>query len=195
MWKLELLPLVFAAMSITLLTGCRRDMQDQPRYKPFAKSRFFADGRSARPQVAGTIADGDLREDNALYEGVRDGRFLDTLPFPVTRDVLARGQERYDIYCAPCHGATGYGDGMIAQRGFRAPPSLHSARSRALPTGYVFSVITNGYGAMPDYSEQISTQDRWAVAAYVRALQFSRNAQVSDVPTEDRAQLDAQGGR
>lgn len=185
--------LVVAAM--VLLAGCRRDMQDQPRYEPLQKSNFFADGRSARPLVAGTIPYGELHEDEAFYEGTQGGTFLTAIPIPVTRDVLLRGEERYEIYCTPCHGSTGYGDGMIARRGFRAPPSLHSARSRALPAGYIFGVITNGYGAMPNYDIQIPVRDRWAIIAYVRALQFSRNATLADVPAEDRAQLGPAGGQ
>ncbi|MBC7924103.1 MAG: cytochrome c [Bryobacteraceae bacterium] len=150
-----------------LLSGCRQDMHDQPRYDAQEPGPFFKDGRSARPFVEGTIARGHLPD--APVEG-----FPDTIPVPVNRQLLQRGRERYDISCSPCHARTGDGNGMIVQRGFRAPPSLHNARSRALPASYIYAVITDGYGAMPSYYDQISPADRWAIVAYTRVLQYSR---------------------
>jgi mono/diheme cytochrome c family protein len=167
-------------------------MHNQPRYKPLDSSTFFADGRSARPPVPGTVARGadGLRADELLYTGKVGGTPSDAYPYPVTAAVLLRGQERYTIYCSPCHGATGAGDGMIVQRGFRRPASLADERLRAAPAGYFVDVITNGFGAMADYAAQVSPRDRWAIAAYVRALQFSQRASIDDVPRADRSRLD-----
>jgi mono/diheme cytochrome c family protein len=149
-------------------------MHDQPRFKPLQKSDFFADGRSARPLPPNTIARGHLADDQPRFTGVVNARFVDTLPVPLTRDLVARGRERFDIFCSPCHGRLGDGNGMVALRGFRAPPSLLTDRVRRLPVGYIFAVITNGFGGMPDYAEQIAADDRWAIVTYVRALQLSR---------------------
>jgi hypothetical protein len=183
--------LVFAA----LLAGCRQDMQDQPKYIPLRPSTFFADGRSERPLVEGTVARGHLDADTAFYTGKIDNKPVDAFPFPITRAVLERGQERYNIYCAPCHDLLGAGKGMIFRRGFNRPPpqSYHIDRLRQAPVGYFFDVITNGLGAMPDYAAQIEPRDRWAIVAYVRVLQLSQNASVNDVPPEARAYL-AKGG-
>ena len=189
---LRLLPLmIFAA----LLTGCRQDMQDQPKYIPLRPSSFFADGRSERPLVEGAVARGHLEDDSALYTGKVDGKSVDAFPFPITRAVLERGQERFNIYCAPCHDRMGTGEGMIVQRGFNhpPPPSYHIDRLRQVPVGYIFDVITNGLGAMPDYAAQVEPRDRWAIVAYVRVLQLSRHASLDDVPPEKRAELN-QGG-
>jgi mono/diheme cytochrome c family protein len=148
-------------------------MHDQPRYKDYAESDFFADGQSARPIVQGTVPRGHL--DTA--DGIRAAtRFSDSIPLPITGELIARGRERYDIFCSPCHGRTGDGDGMVALRGFLAPPSFHTDRSRSLPAEYVFAVISNGFGGMPDYAEQVAVQDRWAIVAYLRALQLTRTA-------------------
>ena len=187
----KLLPLALA--SVLALAGCRQDMHDQPRFKPLAQSDFYADLRSARAPVEGTVARGDLREDTYFYTGKIGPNPGDYMPFPVTKEVLARGQERFNIYCAPCHSRVGDGKGMIAQRGFRQPPSYMTERLRKAPLGYFFDVMTNGFGAMPDYAAQIEPRDRWAIVAYVRALQLSQNASVNDVPAESRAQL-SQGG-
>jgi cbb3-type cytochrome c oxidase subunit III len=173
--------------------GCRQDMHDQPKYIPLRPSDFFADGRSARPLIEGTIARGHLDEDAAFYTGKGpDGKFLETFPFPVTRDVIERGQTRFNVYCTPCHDRLGNGDGMIVRRGYRKPPSYHIDRLRQAANGYIYDVITNGFGAMPDYAAQIQPRDRWAIVAYVRALQLSQNVSANDVPAEGRAQL--QGG-
>jgi mono/diheme cytochrome c family protein len=170
--------------------GCRQDMHDQPRYKPFAKSDFFPDQqRSARPRVPGTVARGQLREDATLDTGKVGTAFVPAVPLPIDLPLLQRGEQRYRIYCAPCHGQVGRGDGMIVKRGYRPPPSLHIDRLRAEPAGYHFDVITNGFGAMPDYAAQVGVKDRWAIVAYVRALQLSQHASVADVPADRRAEL------
>jgi mono/diheme cytochrome c family protein len=174
------------------LAGCRQDMHQAPRYDPLEKSDFFADKRSARPPVEGTVARGQLRDNVVLYTGKQaDGQLVDALPVPLDAKLLARGQDRFNVYCAPCHGRTGDGNGMVVQRGFKQPTSFHADRLRAQPVGYFYDVITNGFGAMQDYSAQVAPPDRWAVAAYVRALQFSRHATVNDVPAADRGKLDA----
>ena len=180
-----------------LAAGCRQDMQDQPKYIPLRPSSFFADGRSARPLIEGTVARGHLGDDTALYTGRGpDGKFLDTFPFPVTREVLETGQVRFNTYCSPCHDRIGNGDGMIVRRGYRHPPSYHIDRLRKVENGYIFDVITNGFGAMPDYAAQVQPRDRWAIVAYIRALQLSQNGAVNDVPADARAELSSapQGG-
>jgi len=156
-------------------------MHDQPRFKPLAQSDFYADLRSARPPVEGTVARGQLREDSYFYTGMVGDKPGDYMPFPVTREVLDRGRERFDIYCAPCHSRLGDGNGMIPQRGFQRPPSYHTDRLRKAPLGYFFYVMTTGFGAMPDYAQQIEPRDRWAVVAYIRALQLSQNASAADL--------------
>ena len=157
-------------------------MQDQPKFVPQRSTTFFADGRSVRPQVAHTVARGQLDEDGFFYTGLIDGKEADVMPFPVSMQVLARGQERFNIYCTPCHSRVGNGAGMIVQRGYKPAGNFHSARILAEPLGHYFYVMTNGYGAMPDYSAQLTPADRWAVAAYIRALQISQNANESEVP-------------
>jgi len=171
-------------------SGCRQDMHDAPRYEPLEASTFFADGRSSRTLVANTVPRGQLKEDRHLYEGIVDGKPAETFPMPVTAAVMARGEERFNVFCSPCHGRTGEGDGMIVQRGFRKPPSYHEDRLRNAPVGYFFDVMTHGFGAMQDYSAQLPVADRWAIAAYIRALQFSQRASVDDVPADRRADLD-----
>jgi cytochrome c553 len=175
---------------VALGAGCRQDMHDAPRYDPLESSNFFADGQSARPLVANTVARGQLREDRHLYEGIVDGKPAETFPMPVTEEEMKRGQERFNIFCAPCHGRTGEGNGMIVQRGFRQPPSYHEDRLRNAPVGYFFDVMTHGFGAMQDYSAQVPVADRWAIAAYIRALQLSERAGVEDVPADQRSKLD-----
>jgi len=177
-------------LAAAALAGCRQDMQDQPKYIPLRPSSFFDDGRSERPLIEGTVARGHLDDDTALYTGMGpDGKPLDTFPFAVTKEVVERGQNRFNIYCAPCHDRTGSGDGMIVKRGYHKPPSYHIDRLREAPDGHFYDVISRGFGAMPDYAAQIQPHDRWAIVAYVRALQLSQNAAVSDVPAADRAQL------
>jgi len=174
--------------------ACRQDMHDQPKFIPMRESTFFADTRSARPTVTGTVARGQLREDTLRYTGKVDGLDATVFPFAVDEKVLRRGQERFDIYCSPCHARTGEGDGMIVRRGYRRPPSYHSDRLRAAPVGHFFDVITNGFGAMPDLASQVKTDDRWAIAAYIRVLQLSAHAALDDVPAAERAQLDRAPG-
>jgi mono/diheme cytochrome c family protein len=163
--------------------GCRQDMQNQPKFVPQRSTTFFADGRSVRPQVTHTVARGQLDEDSFFYTGLIDGKEADAMPFPASMAVLERGQERFNIYCTPCHSRVGNGAGMIVQRGYKAAGNFHSARILAEPLGHYFYVMTNGYGAMPDYASQITPADRWAVAAYIRALQVSQNARENDVPS------------
>jgi len=165
-------------------------MHDQPKYIPLRQSTFFGDERSARPLVAGTVARGQLREDPLLYTGKVNGADATMFPFAVDGRVMARGRERYDIYCSPCHGQTGQGDGMVVRRGFRRPPTYHQDRLRSAPVGHIYDVITNGFGAMPDYAAQIKVEDRWAIIAYVRALQLSEHATLADVPADKRGALD-----
>jgi len=172
-----------------LLAGCRQDMHDQPRYEPLEASTFFEDGRASRPAVPGTVARGQLRTDTHLYTGKVQGTVVDTLPFPVTPALLARGRERYEIYCVPCHDRTGQGQGIVVQRGFRRPPSLHIDRLREAPIGHFFDVMSNGFGAMMDYAAQVAPPDRWAIAAYIRALQLSQYATLADVPPAMQQQL------
>jgi mono/diheme cytochrome c family protein len=165
-------------------------MHDQPKYIPLRPSSFFDDGRSARTAPEGTVARGHLNDDRLFYTGMGpDGKPANEFPFPVTKEVIARGQERFNAYCTPCHDRTGGGLGMIVRRGFRHPPSYHQDRLRNVPHGYIFDVITNGFGAMQDYSAQVEPRDRWAIVAYIRALQLSRQASLDDVPAADRARL------
>jgi mono/diheme cytochrome c family protein len=173
---------ICALAGIALLAGCRQDMQDQPKIIPQRSSDFFADGRSARPQVEHTVARTQLREDQYFYTGLVNGKEQDALPFPATLAVLERGQERYNVYCTPCHSRVGNGQGMIVERGYKPAGNYHDAKRLAQPLSHFFYVMTNGYGAMPDYSAQLTPADRWAVAAYIRALQLSQNAKESDVP-------------
>lgn len=176
-WNISLLG------ALLLLAGCRQDMHDQPRFKPLAESDFYADLRSARPQVEGTVARGQLHEDTYFYTGKIGNNPGDFMPFPVTEEVLARGRERFDIYCAPCHSRLGDGNGFIPSRGFpRKPPSYHIERLRKAPLGYFYDVISNGFGLMLDYSAQIPPRDRWCIVAYIRALQLSQNATMAEVP-------------
>jgi mono/diheme cytochrome c family protein len=185
--------LALATVALVAVTACRRDMQDQPRYKPLAASDFFKDGASARPLVPDTVARGEARLDSLLYTGKVDGVLVDEFPFPITKAVLDRGQQRFDIFCSPCHGPLGDGDGMVVRRGFKIlPPSYHIDRLRDAPVGHFFDVMTNGFGAMQDYRAQVSVRDRWAIAAYIRALQLSQHATMADVPPAERAPLDRQ---
>ena len=177
--------------ALLVLAGCRQDMHDQPRFKPFARSDFYTDLRSARPPVEGTIARGQLRDDEYFYTGKLGNNPGDYMPFPVTAELLARGQQRYNIYCAPCHSRVGDGNGVIPARGFpRKPSSYHIERLRKAPLGYFFDVITNGFGSMPDYSSQIVPADRWAIVAYIRALQLSQAATAADVPAGQKVPSD-----
>ena len=165
-----------------LVAGCRQDMHDQPKFVPQRGTAFFPDGRSAREQVVHTVARGQSNLNDFFHTGLQDGKEVDALPFPATMAVLERGQEQFNTYCSPCHSRVGNGAGMIVQRGYRPASNFHDAKRMAEPLSHYFYVISHGYGAMPDYSEQVPTADRWAIAAYIRALQLSLNAKQSDVP-------------
>jgi mono/diheme cytochrome c family protein len=167
------------------ITACRQDMHNQPKYRGLRASTFFANGSSARPLVEGTIARGTLQEDEAFFTGKINKVAVKELPFPIDQQLLDRGEERFNIYCSPCHGRTGEGNGMVVQRGYRTPPSFHQDRLRQADVGYLFDVMTNGFGAMPDYRVQIAPRDRWAIVAYIRALQLSQHATTADVPGGD----------
>ncbi len=206
------LPILIAAMLLT--AGCQQEMAKQPAYRPLEASDFFGDGRSERPLVAGTIARGHLQTDVAFFTGRRQrtpadqdaaavspaegaaavrsvnpddmSLYVDTFPLPVTPDLVERGRERYTIFCAVCHDARGEGNGIVVQRGFTKPPSYHIDRLQAAPPGYLFAVVSQGYGSMPDYAAQIPSRDRWAIVAFVRALQLSQHARLDDLPEAER---------
>jgi hypothetical protein len=180
-----------AIVLAALLASCRNDMRDQAKHRPLDASAFFADGRSSRPLVEGTIPRGFLRADAHLYAGKTGAEFATEFPFPVTRALLERGRERYGIFCTPCHDQTGSGNGIVVQRGLRKPPSFHIQRLHDAPSGYLFDVITNGFGAMQSYASMIPVEDRWAIVSYMRALQLSQDATIEDVPVAQRAQLEA----
>ena len=171
------------------MAGCRQDMHDAPRYDPLEASAVFPQGASARPLVEGTVARGDLRADELLYTGKIGGAAATEFPFAMTRADLDRGEERYNIYCAPCHAKTGEGNGMVVQRGYRQPPSYHIDRLRQAAPGYFFDVISNGFGVMPDYRAQIPTEDRWRIVAYLRVLQASQQGTTADVPPAELERL------
>ena len=177
-----------ATIALAATIGCRQDMQDEPKFFPQRGTTFYADGRSVRPQVANTVARNQRNEDSYFATGLVDGKEGDGLPFPVTAQVLERGQERFNVYCTPCHSRTGNGEGMIVQRGYTKAGNLHTARLESAPLGHFFHVMTNGYGAMPDYASQVSPADRWAIVAYIRALQLSQHASQADVPAGARVE-------
>ena len=169
--------------AITLTSACRLDMHVQPRQNPLSRSDFFTDQRSARPLVEGTVARGQLHADSYFYTGKIGSNPGDVMPFPVTKQVLDRGRERFNIFCAPCHSRLGDGNGFVPSRGFtRKPPSYHIQRLQKAPLGYFFDVMTNGFGIMPEYASQIPPEDRWDIVAYIRALQLSQSATMADVP-------------
>jgi mono/diheme cytochrome c family protein len=176
-------------LGIVLLFGCRQDMHNQPKYRGLRASTFFTNGSSARPLVEGTIARGALQEDVAFFTGKVGTADVKEFPFPITQDVLDRGEDRFNVYCTPCHDRTGSGRGMVVQRGYRQPPSFHIDRLRQADVGHFFDVMTTGFGAMPDYRAQISPRDRWNIVAYIRALQLSQHASKADIPGGDPAKL------
>ena len=195
-----------AALLIVMgVAACRQDMHDQLKMEPLEESTLFEDGRASRSPVKGTIARGQLKADRHLHYGREPlddtidpnsgpddgtaGELVNALPYAVTKQMLQRGQERYNIFCAPCHAQTGNGDGMIVRRGFSRPPSLHADKVRDATLGHLYDVIRRGFGAMPAYATQIPVDDRWAIVAYMRALQLSKNAKIDDVPANERAQL------
>lgn len=171
--------------------GCkiRQNMYDQPKFEPYEATDFFGDRRSARPLVDGVVPVGQLREDEHLYTGRVNGELVNEMPFAITADLLERGQERFNIYCAPCHDEVGAGNGMVVQRGYKQPPSYHIDRLREMPVGYFYDVISNGFGVMASYAYQINPRDRWAVVAYIRALQLSQHAVVTELPEADQEHL------
>lgn len=186
----RLLGVAWLGLCLTLTAGCAYNMYNQPRYDPYEASELFDDGTSARPIPDGTVARGQLRTDTELYAGKdANGEHVAEFPFPITREVLERGQQRYNAYCASCHGLSGYGNGMIVERGFSPPPSFHTDRLREAPVGYYYDVITNGFGRMYSYASRIQPGDRWAIVAYIRALQLSQNATLEDLTPEERQQL------
>jgi mono/diheme cytochrome c family protein len=172
--------------------GCdntlRQDMANQPRQNPLSPSDFFADGRSERPALENTVVRGSVQDDSLFVP-----KDSNAFPLPVTAELLQRGQQRYGIFCTPCHGIQGDGMGMVAMRGMKHPPSYHQERLRQVPNGYLYDVITNGFGAMYGYSAQIPPRDRWAIVAYLRALQLSRNTPAGQLPAELREKLMAGG--
>jgi mono/diheme cytochrome c family protein len=173
--------------------ACRQDMHDQPTYSALEASDIFEDGSASRPPIPGTVARGQLKEDVEFYTGKLPGEAGDPVtefPFPIDERVMARGREMFDAYCAVCHGRTGAGDGMVVRRGFSRPPSLVDDRMRDLPPGHFFDIISNGFGAMPDHASQIRVEDRWAIVAYLRALQLSASVSVNDIPPAERARLE-----
>jgi len=179
-----------AAACLFFLSGCqlKQDMAHQPKARPLSPSEFFADGRSERPLLENTVARGALADD-AFFVPKDSNNF----PLRVNQELLERGEERYQIFCTPCHGLQGDGNGLITMRGMKHPPSYHQDRLRQVPNGYLYDVVTNGFGAMLGYSAQIPPRDRWAIIGYVRALQLSRNAQVADLPGNVREKLKAGG--
>jgi hypothetical protein len=179
--RAEALRVVPVLLIMVASVACRQDMHDQPRFKPLAKSDFFTDQRSARQPVEDTVARGQLHDDTYFYTGKIGPNPGDYMPFPVTMQVLERGQQRFNVYCAPCHSRLGDGNGMIPQRGLKRPPSFHDERLVKAPLGYFFDVMTNGFGAMLDYSAQVPPEDRWKIVAYIRALQLSERATSADV--------------
>jgi mono/diheme cytochrome c family protein len=179
-------------VAVWLCAGCRPQMGTQPRYEPYQKSDFFEDGAAMRPIPPHTVARGQPDPADVLESGRQGDLLVAAFPMPVTRDLLQRGRERFNIHCAVCHGLTGAGDGMIVQRGFPAPPLFHDERLREAPVGHFFDVITNGYGMMYPYGPRVAAGDRWAIIAYIRALQLSENAGLADVPAEERAKLESQ---
>jgi Cytochrome C oxidase, cbb3-type, subunit III len=181
--------LCLALFCMCFVEGCRLDMHIDPRYDPLSPSSFFPDGRSERPMVPGTVARGHLRVDELLYTGKINGKLANVFPFPITRKDLERGQERFNIYCTPCHDYTGSGTGMVVRRGFPAPPSYHIPRLMNAPVGHFFDVMTNGYGTMFSYAYRVSVEDRWRVAAYIRVLQLSENGNLNEVPAAERLKL------
>lgn len=181
---------VFGLWSLAGLSGCGLDMKDNSKYKPLEPAPFFEDGRSSRPLIEGTVARGTLPTDEVFETGRKDGKLVEELPTPLTPQLLARGRERFNIYCSVCHDQLGTGNGIVVQRGLRPPPSFHIARLKEAPMGHFFDVITHGFGAMSDYSAQVVPADRWAIAAYIRALQLSQHAPLSDVAEDKKPLLD-----
>ncbi len=183
-----------AILALVALVGCHRDMYDQPRLEPLEKNTFFDDGRSSRPLVEGVVEYGAIDPTSVLLTGKVNGQLTDELPpeFKLDAALLKRGEQRFNIFCSNCHGLSGDGDGMIVLRGYRKPPTYHSERLRGAPIGHFFDVATNGFGVMPSYASQVPVADRWAIAAYIRALQLTQYAKLDDLPEAERRQLENQ---
>jgi mono/diheme cytochrome c family protein len=208
MFRIDCYEKLVLSMLLVALAGCGQDMADQPHIEPLETSDFFEDGQSSRPLVPGTVARGHLRTDVGFYEGRVNGQPVTEFPTETVAEqlgiagtdqermlgILHRGQERFDIFCAPCHDRTGSGQGMVVLRGFPAPPSFHIDRLRGAPVGLFYDVVARGFGRMPDYASQIPPADRWAIVAYVQALQLSQHATADDLPETDRGQL-REGGQ
>lgn len=177
------------AIGLLLAAGCRRDMYDQPKYDAYDATTFFKDGSSSRQQIEGTVARGDLEADSLYYTGKVDGKDSNEFPFAVDQETLELGRERYLIYCSPCHGRAGDGRGMVVRRGFSPPPTFHSDYLRQKPVGHIYGVITHGYGAMYSYAARIPVRHRWAITAYIRAMQYSREASMDDLTPDERKNL------
>jgi mono/diheme cytochrome c family protein len=178
--------------ALAAAVGCRQEMYDQPKYQPLERSGFYSDSRASRPLIEGTVARGALEAPNASGPAAMApavAAAATTLPMPLTRELVLRGRDRYAIFCTPCHDSTGSGAGMVVRRGYRPPPSLHIDRLRDAPVGQLYDVITRGLGAMPDYAQQIPPDDRWAIVAYVKALQLSQRVVAADLPPEDKARV------
>jgi mono/diheme cytochrome c family protein len=188
-WASRLRPLALLGLSLTLICGCRRDMFEQPKSNPLGASEFFEDGAASRPIPPHTVALEDADDNAAFDTGMVGTNLVTTFPIPVTREMLDRGRQRYEIDCVPCHGHTGEGDGIVVQRGFPAPPSYQLARLRTAPVGHFFDVITRGYGVMYSYAARVTPADRWAITAYIRALQLSQHAELADVPADEMSKL------
>lgn len=186
-------PRLALVLCLLCIAACRQDMHDQPRNEPLEASDFFADGQASRHLVPGTVARGQLEHGAAYASGVTEEGLVEKMPVAITRPLLERGRERYDIFCSPCHDRTGSGAGMIVQRGYKSPPSFHLERLYDAPDGYFFQVMRDGFGDMPGYAAQVPTADRWAIVAYIRALQLSQHAVLERLPEADRARL--KGGK
>lgn len=193
MWNKSKIALIgFLAMPLLISAGCRQDMHDQPRYESMEATDFFEDGSASRWPPEGTVARGHLRDDELLYTGKINGEVSDVFPYLVTREMMNRGQQRYNIFCSPCHDRVGTGRGIVVERGMKRPPSFHIVRLREATPGYFFDVITNGYGAMFGYESRVPVHDRWAITAYIRALQLSQNASHGDVSESDLAKIEGE---
>lgn len=189
--QLARLSLAWAPLAaLAALAGCHRDMYDQPRLEPLEENAFFDDGRASRPLVPGVVVYGAPPADSVLVTGRVNGELTDELPMELNAALLKRGEQRFNIFCSNCHGLSGDGDGMIVLRGYRKPPTYHSDRLRGMPIGHFFDVATNGFGVMPSYASQVPIEDRWAIAAYIRALQLTQYARLDDVPEAERLQLE-----
>jgi mono/diheme cytochrome c family protein len=182
--------IALAAFALAGAVACRQDMHDGPRYKPLQANDFYADHRSSRPIPEGTVPRGFLKDDDVFFTGMQNGAPVERIPMPITTALVARGRERFNIYCSPCHGVAGDGEGMIVKRGYKHPTSYHDPRLRNERAGYFFDVMTRGFGQMPDYSAQVAPKDRWAIVSYIRALQLSQHASVGDLTAEEKGRLE-----